>query len=237
MIIRDVINYLEELAPLSYAEDFDNVGVLVGDAEMPLTNVLVTLDTLESTVEEAIAANCNLIVSFHPILFKGLKRITGQNYVEKAVIKAIKNDIVIYAMHTALDNMKLGVSGKMAEMLGLSNIQVLVPKSKVIKKLLTYVPHDYAEKVRQALFNAGAGQIGNYDNCSFSSGGIGTYIPNEKAKPTIGAIGKLQEESETAMTVTFEKQLEKAVLRALFKEHPYEEVAFEMSTLDNIHQN
>jgi hypothetical protein len=157
--------------------------------------------------------------------------------VERVVQKAIKNNIVIYAMHTALDNVKLGVSGKMAEVLGLENIQVLVSKSKMIKKLITYVPHDYAEKVRKALFAAGAGNIGNYENCSFSAGGIGTYIPNERANPTIGSIGNLQEESETAITVTFEKHLERNVLKALFKEHPYEEVAFEVITLDNKHQD
>ena len=237
MKIQEVINYLEELAPLTYAEDFDNVGVLVGNVQNEVTNVLVSLDTLEATVEEAIANNCNLIVSFHPIIFKGLKSITGKNYVERVVIKAIKNDITIYAMHTALDNMRLGVSGKMAAMIGITNPQVLVSKPKMIKKLLTYVPHDYAEKVRKALFKAGAGSIGNYDNCSFSAGGIGTYIPNQKANPTIGSIGKLQEESETAITVTFEKHLERAVLKALFKEHPYEEVAFEVITLDNKHQD
>ncbi len=237
MQIREILSYLEELAPLSYAEDFDNVGLLIGDKTQEVTNVLVALDTLEETIDEAIAQNCNLIVSFHPIVFKGLKSITGKNYVERVVLKAIKNDIAIYATHTALDNVKMGVSGKMAEVLGLINIRVLVPKSKMIKTLKTYVPNDYAEKVRKALFKVGAGNIGNYENCSYSHGGIGTYIPNQQANPYSGTRGKLQEESETAITVSFEKHLENAIKKALFQSHPYEEIAYEITTLDNKHQD
>ena len=237
MKIAEITTYLEELAPLSYAEDFDNVGLLVGDASQEVNNILVTLDTLEETVDEAIAKNCNLILSFHPIIFKGLKSLTGKNYVERTVLKAIKNDIAIYAIHTALDNVKMGVSGKMAELLGLQNIQVLLPKKNIIKKLTTYVPNDYAEKVRKALFSAGAGHIGNYAKCSFSTGGIGTYLPNENANPSVGTIGKLQEESETNIGVYFEKHQEDAVIKALFRVHPYEEVAYEVITLENKHQD
>jgi len=237
MKIQDVIQYIEELAPLAYAESFDNVGLLVGDSQEEITNILVTLDTLEETIDEAIQKNCNFIVSFHPIIFKGLKSLTGKNYVERVVLKAIKNNIAIYATHTALDNIKKGVSGKMAEVLGLKNIQVLIPKNNIIKKLTTYVPNEYAEKLRLALFQAGAGSIGNYENCSFSSGGTGTYLPNKDAKPFIGNIGKLQIESETAITVSFEKNHERKVLKALFNTHPYEEIAFELVTLDNKHQN
>ncbi len=237
MKIAEITTYLEELAPLSYAEDFDNVGLLVGDASQEVNNILVTLDTLEETVDEAIAKNCNLILSFHPIIFKGLKSLTGKNYVERTVLKAIKNDIAIYAIHTALDNVKMGVSGKMAELMGLKNIQILVPKANVIKKLTTYVPNDYAEKVRKALFSAGAGHIGNYAKCSFSTGGIGTYLPDENANPSVGTIGKLQEESETNISVYFEKHQEDAVIKALFRVHPYEEVAYEVITLENKHQD
>ncbi len=237
MKIQKILDYIEELAPLSYAEDFDNVGLLMGDSNQEVTNILVTLDTLEATIDEAITKNCNLIVSFHPIIFKGLKSITGKNYVERVVLKAIKNNIAIYATHTSLDNVKNGVSGKMAEVFGLENIEVLMPKSKMIKKLKTYVPHDYAENIRKALFKVGAGHIGNYENCSFSAEGIGTYLPNENANPSIGSIGKLQEESETAIGVYFEKYQESKVLKALFQAHPYEEVAYEVTTLDNQHQD
>ncbi len=168
MIIKDITNYLEELAPLEYAEDFDNVGLLVGNYNSDVSGVLVTLDTLEETVDEAIAKNCNLIISFHPIIFGGLKKLNGNSYVERVVLKAIKNDIAIYATHTALDNSKNGVSAKMCEVLGLENQKILIPKKGIIKKLTTFVPSDNAEALRSSLFTAGAGSVGNYDNCSFN---------------------------------------------------------------------
>ncbi len=198
---------------------------------------MVTLDTIETTVDEAIAKKCNVIVSFHPIIFKGLKSITGRSYVERTIIKALKNDIAIYAIHTALDNRKWGVSGKMAEVLGLSDLKVLVPKSQTLKKLTTFIPVDDVEKVRQALFAAGAGDIGNYSECSFNVPGTGTYLPNEQANPVIGQRGVLQQEPETAVTVYFETHLESRILNTLFQAHPYEEVAYEVLTLDNQHQN
>lgn len=237
MKIKEILNYIEELAPLSYAEDFDNVGLLVGDASNEVTHVLVTLDTLENTIDEAITKNCNLIISFHPIIFSGLKSITGKNYVERVVLKAIKNDIAIYATHTALDNVKQGVSGKMATVLGLKNTKVLLPKTNSIKKLLTYVPNTQAESLRKILFKEGAGHIGNYQNCSYNTEGIGTYLPNEYANPNIGKTGVLQQEPETAITVYFEKHQEHQLLKALFKNHPYEEVAYEITTLENSNQH
>lgn len=237
MKIKYIIEHLETFAPLDYAASFDNVGLLTGNSESEVTGILVTLDTLETVVEEAIVNKCNLIVSFHPIIFSGLKSLTGKNYVERTVIKAIQNNIAIYAIHTALDNQKWGVSGKMAEILGLKNLKVLIPQSNLIKKLTTYVPQVDAERIRQALFNAGAGTIGNYSECSFNSSGIGTYLPNEFAQPSIGKIGKLQEEIEIQIGVYFEKHTEKEVLKALFETHPYEEVAYEIITMENSHQN
>ncbi len=237
MTIRDITNHLEELAPLTYAEDFDNVGLLIGDYSTKVTGVLVTLDTLESVVDEAITKKCNLIVSFHPIIFSGLKKLNGANYVERVVLKAIKNDIAIYAIHTALDNSFQGVSAKMAEVLGLTNTKVLLPKQGFIKKLTTYVPKKDAENVRTALFNAGAGAIGNYNNCSFNMEGVGTYKGNENSNPTIGKKGKLHTENETFISVVFETHLEKNMLSTLFKVHPYEEVAYDIVTTDNTHQH
>ena len=237
MTIKDITNYLEELAPLQYAEDFDNVGLLVGNYNTKVTNVLVTLDTLESIVDEAIEKSCNLIVSFHPIIFSGLKKLNGNTYVERAVLKAIKNDIAIYAIHTALDNSLNGVSAKMAEILGLTNTKILLPKSGLIKKLTTYVPIEEAKKVRTALFNAGAGSIGNYDECSFNMRGIGTYLGNENSNPTIGEKGNLHQENETFISVIFEKHLEKNVLKSLLEAHPYEEVAYDIVATNNTHQH
>lgn len=236
MQLQHLINHLENFAPLTYAESFDNVGLLTGNPDWEIKGVLVTLDTLESVVDEAIAKNCNVIVSFHPIIFSGLKSLSGKTYVERAVIKAIQNNIAIYAWHTALDNQILGVSGKMAQILGLKNHKVLLPKTEIIKKLTTYVPVKDADKVRKALFEAGAGHIGNYSECSFNFEGFGTYVAHENANPTIGEIGKLQKEPETSVIVYFEKHLENKVLRALFDNHPYEEVAYEVKTLDNQHQ-
>ena len=237
MQIKDVTNYIEQLAPLSYAEDFDNVGLLIGNYSTKVTGVLVTLDTLEETVDEAIANNCNLIVSFHPIVFSGLKKINGNNYVERVVLKAIQNNIAIYATHTALDNVNNGVSAKMGEVLGLKNMKTLIPKKGIIKKLTTYVPSQNADNLRNKLFEEGAGNIGNYDNCSFNIEGKGSYKGNENSNPTIGKKGELMFEKETCITVTFDSFLEGKILSALFKNHPYEEVAYEVITLDNQNQH
>lgn len=237
MIVQDVINHLEELAPLSYAEDFDNVGLLVGNKKNKVSGVLVTLDTLEAVVDEAIEKNCNLIVSFHPIVFKGLKSFTGKSYVERVVMKAIKHDISIFAIHTALDNALQGVNDKICEQLGLVNKKILIPQVGTIKKLTTYVPSENAEKLREALFNAGAGAIGNYNNCSFNVSGVGTFNGNENSNPTIGEKGVTQQEEEIKLTVTFQKHLESKILQALFKNHPYEEVAYEVTTLENKNQH
>ena len=237
MTIKQITNYIEKLAPLSYAEDFDNVGLLVGNSQTKVTGILVALDTLEDTIDEAVKKKCNLIISFHPIIFKGLKKFNGNTYVERVVIKAIKNDIAIYATHTALDNSHLGVSAKMAEVIGLKDTKVLIPQRGIIKKLTTYVPNKDAEKLRKALFSSGAGNIGNYDQCSFNIEGKGTYRGNENSNPAIGEKGVLQSESETSISVIFEKHLEKKLLKTLFENHPYEEVAYEIVTLDNVHQN
>ncbi|MBU2994998.1 Nif3-like dinuclear metal center hexameric protein [Cellulophaga baltica] len=237
MIVKQVTDILEELAPLAYAEDFDNVGLLVGDANMEVTSVLVTLDTLEDVVDEAIAEKCNLIISFHPIIFGGLKKITGTNYVQRVVIKAIQNNIAIYSMHTALDNSNQGVNAKICEVLGLQNTTILIPQKGTIKKLTTYVPKDEAENLKNILFEAGAGNIGNYSNCSFGTNGIGSYKAEQNANPVKGEFGKTHFEEETQISVTFEKAAEAKVLNALKENHSYEEVAYEVLTLENTNQN
>ena len=237
MIIHDVINHLEELAPLAYAEDFDNVGLLVGDKTAKLTGVLVTLDTLEAVVNEAISKKCNLIVSFHPIIFKGLKKLTGKNYVERVVMKAIKHDIAIYSMHTALDNALQGVNDMICNQLNLINKRILIPQSETIKKLTTYVPKNEAQNLRSALFQAGAGSIGNYNDCSFNVDGLGTYNGNKNSNPTIGEKGQTHKEEETKITVIFLKHLESKILQTLFSTHSYEEVAYEVTTIENKNQN
>jgi len=237
MIIQEVINHLETFAPLAYAEDFDNVGLLVGNKNAKLKGILVTLDTIEAVVDEAIEEHCNLIVSFHPIIFKGLKKITGKTYVERVVLKAIKHDIAIYAIHTALDNAHQGVNDAICNQLQLVNKQILIPQAQTIKKLITFVPKKHAEALRTALFNAGAGTIGNYSNCSFNTEGIGTFKGNEKSSPTIGIKGHIHNEEETQISITYSKHLESTILKALFNNHPYEEVAYEITTLENKNQH
>ena len=237
MIVQDVINHLEKLAPLAYAEDFDNVGLLVGNKDSKITGILVTLDTLETVVDEAIENHCNLIVSFHPILFKGIKKLTGKNYVERVVMKAIKHDIAIYAIHTALDNALQGVNDKICDQLELVNKRILIPQAETIKKLTTYVPKDEAKTLREALFNTGAGRIGNYNHCSFNVEGVGTFKGNEDSNPVVGEKGVTHEEAEVKITITFAKHLESKVLKTLFKTHSYEEIAYEITTIENKNQH
>ena len=235
--IKDVIAQLETLAPLGYAEGFDNVGLLVGDKNTLVSGVLITHDTLEEVVDEAILKNCNLIISFHPIIFSGIKKFNGQDYVNRVVIKAIKHDIAIYATHTALDSVQNGVNSTICNQLNLSNRKTLIPKPDYIYKLTTYAPLKDAESLKNSLFEAGAGKIGNYDNCSFSVTGEGTFKGNEASNPVIGEKGKLHREVEMQIQVTFEKHLKATILKALFANHPYEEVAYEVIQLENEHQN
>lgn len=237
MKIKDIINELEALAPLPYAEGFDNVGLLVGDVTAELQGILITLDTLEEVVDEAIENNCNLIVSFHPIIFSGLKSLTGKNYVERVVMKAIQHHIAIYSMHTALDNQLLGVNATIADRLDLRNRQILIPQEHTIRKLITYIPQADAERLRKALFAAGAGNIGNYAECSFNLEGKGTYKGNEASHPTIGQPNVFHTEPETQIGVIFPKHLQNQVLQALRAHHPYEEVAYEVYILENNHQH
>jgi dinuclear metal center YbgI/SA1388 family protein len=237
MKIKEIITILEEMAPLAYAEDFDNVGLLVGNEDKNATGILVCHDALESVIDEAITKKCNFIVCFHPIIFSGMKKITGKNYVERSVLKAIKNDIAIYAVHTALDNHKNGVNKIFCDALGLVNTKILIPKSNFIQKLITYTIPENAEQVRNALFEAGAGKIGNYEDCSFNSQGIGTYMGNENSNPEIGERFEFVETQEIKIEVIFEKQLQGKVLQALFKNHVYEEVAYEIYDLQNQHPN
>jgi dinuclear metal center YbgI/SA1388 family protein len=237
MKIKDILTVMETIAPLAYAEDFDNVGLLTGNENTDVSGVLVCHDALEIVLDEAIVKGFNLVVCFHPILFSGLKKITGKNYVERAVIKAIKHDIAIYAVHTALDNHKQGVNKIFCDALDLHNTEILIPKEGFIRKLVTFTTPGNHELLRKALFTAGAGNIGNYSNCSFNSGGMGTYMGNEDSNPTVGSRGDFTQTDEIKLEVTFEKHLESKILKALFSNHVYEEVAYEVYTLNNKHQN
>lgn len=232
MKIREIINRLENIAPLSLQESYDNAGLITGNADWECEGILVSLDATEAVIKEAIEKNCNLVVAHHPIVFGGLKKITGKNYVERTVITAIKNDIAIYAVHTNLDNVIAGVNGKIAEMIGLANRQILSVKRGLLKKLVVFVPAAQAETVRTAIFNAGGGHIGNYSECSFNSNGEGTFRAGEGATPFAGTIGSRHTENEVRVEVIFQSWLERGLIKAMLAAHPYEEVAYDIIPLD-----
>jgi dinuclear metal center YbgI/SA1388 family protein len=237
MKIKEITAQLENIAPLSLQESYDNAGLLTGNAGWECSGILVTLDATEEIVKEAVEKKCNLIVAHHPIIFGGLKKITGNTYVERTVISAVKNDIAIYAVHTNLDNVIKGVNGKMADMLGLVNRQILSPKKNLLKKLVVFVPVSHAGKVRDAIFSAGAGNISNYNECSFNTAGEGTFKPGEGTNPFIGEQGKRHTENEIKVEVIFQSWLEQAIIKTMFAAHPYEEVAYDIIPLDNTLDN
>jgi dinuclear metal center YbgI/SA1388 family protein len=236
MIVNDIVNFLETIAPPCLQEDYDNAGLLTGNASMPCTGVLISLDCTEAVVQEAIDKKCNLIVAHHPIIFSGLKKINGKNYVERTIIKAIKNDIAIYAIHTNLDNVLHGVSGKMAEKLGLENLQILSTKKNILQKLAVFVPKENEQKLTNALFAAGAGNIGNYSECSFSTTGIGSFKPEENANPKKGEIGLRDTAQEVKVEVIFPNWLQEQIITAMKANHPYEEIAHDIYNLSNTFQ-
>lgn len=234
--IKEIVQALETFAPSAYQESYDNSQLIVGNPQADVTGVLLTLDVVEDIIEEAINKGCNMIVAHHPIVFKGLKSLTGRNYVERTVLKAIKNDIAIYACHTNLDHVQNGVNHKICDRLGLGNTKILAPKTQILKKITVFVPQNNCEKVRIALNEAGAGQIGNYENCSFVSEGIGSFQPNEKATPHIGETGKLEQLTENRLEMIFPSHLQGRILGALKQCHPYEEVAYYIQNLENANQ-
>lgn len=233
MKISNVIAKLEEWAPPSFQESYDNAGLICGNAQSDIKGVLVCLDSIEETIEEAVRLNCNLIIAHHPIVFKGLKTITGKTYVERTLINAIKNDIAIYAMHTNLDSIMTGVNYKIGNLMGIENPQILSPQKNSLEKLVTYCPVENSNEVRTQLFKAGAGKIGNYDSCSFNSDGIGTFKGLENSNAFVGEKHKIHSENETKIEVIISKHLRQKVINTLKKFHPYEEVAFEIYSLEN----
>jgi dinuclear metal center YbgI/SA1388 family protein len=235
--IKDITNYLETIAPLALQESYDNAGLIVGDDSKEVKGVLICLDSTEEVVDEALKNNCNLVIAHHPIVFSGLKKLNGKNYVERTVIRAIQNNIAIYAAHTNLDNIQQGVNAKICERIGLTNCKILAPKGNLLKKLVTFCPVEHVEKVRKALFDAGCGRIGNYDECSFNAEGTGTFRGGENANPFLGERGKQHHEREIRIETVFESYNEQAVINALFASHPYEEVAYDIYALGNIYQN
>lgn len=231
--IADLISYLEQIAPLAYQEEYDNCGLLIGNKQLECSGVVVCLDVVEAVVDEAIAKGFNLIVAHHPVIFKGLKKITGANYVERLLIKAIQHNIAIYAIHTNLDNISTGVSGMLAQKLNLINTEILLPKKGLLSKIVTFVPVESTQEVLAALFASGAGSIGNYSECSYSVTGTGSFKPNALANPNIGSADVLEKVAENRIEIIYPRYLEKKVVDALLAAHPYETPAYDLFTLEN----
>ncbi len=234
--LAQIASILEKLAPLAYQESYDNSGILIGEPQTPIYGVLTTLDVTMEVLQEAKQSGANLVVAHHPLIFGGIKRLTGKSQTEKMVIEAIKSDICIYALHTPLDRVHGGINTILAEKLGLLHLKTLAPERGRLKKLTVFVPKEYAHRVLDALAEAGAGQIGNYSHCSFMLQGEGCFKPNDKAKPFLGQAGELEKVEESRIEVVFPAHQERGVLLAMQQSHPYEEVAYFVHTLDNEHQ-
>jgi dinuclear metal center YbgI/SA1388 family protein len=233
MKLKEICHYLDTIVPLTLQEGYDNSGLQAGDPESEISSALISLDVTENIIDEAIATGCNLIVTHHPLIFNPLKTLTGRNYVERVLIKAVKNDIAIYSSHTNLDILKEGVSRKMADKLDLKNIRVLTPLKNSLLKLVTFIPEGHLEKVMEAIFNAGAGVTGNYDRCGFSLQGTGSFRGGAGTKPFAGRAGKLHFEKEARFETILPAHLKDQVISALLETHPYEEVAYDLYSIKN----
>jgi dinuclear metal center YbgI/SA1388 family protein len=233
MLLKEILDQLENFAPFSLQEDYDNSGIQVGDPNLEVRKGLICLDVTESIIDEAITKGCDLVVSHHPLIFAGIKNLSGKNYVERVLIKAIKHNIAILSVHTNLDSIKNGVNGKLAEKLGLKNLGILQPVKGLLRKLVTFCPADHAEKVREAIFFSGAGQIGDYDCCSFNIDGTGTFRGGENTNPYVGNKGEIHTEPETRIETILPDYLVSKVVKAMISAHPYEEVAYDIFPLEN----
>ena len=233
MKIKEILHTIEQLAPIPLQENFDNSGIQIGDVNQEAKGAVVCIDVTEAVMDEAIALGCNLIISHHPLAFRSFKSLTGKNYVERCMIKACKHDIVVYAAHTNLDNAAQGINHYLAEMLNLQHVRILDPQKGKLLKLVTFVPHSHAELVRNTLFNVGAGNIGNYDSCSYNVSGEGTCKAGENTNPFTGEIGELHTEPEVRIEIILPIYKQSEVKRALIAVHPYEEPAYDFYLLEN----
>lgn len=233
MKIQELITFLDSKCPPDFQEDYDNCGLIIGNAESEAKAALLCVDSTEDVVDEAIRSRCNVIISHHPILFNPIKKMTGATYSERVILSAIKHDISIYAMHTNLDNMVGGVNSKIADILGLKKPSILSPKRGKLLKLVTFCPQDKAELVRNAIFTAGGGVIGRYDLCSFNGQGIGTFRAGKNTHPYVGSKGKIHYENEVRIETIIPAHLERSIISALRLAHPYEEMAFDIYSLEN----
>ena len=237
MILKQLTLFLEDFAPLSMQESYDNAGLLIGNPNQEIDSALITLDVTDEVLDEALTGGHKLIIAHHPLIFKGIKKLTGNSSTEKLVVKAIKNDIAIYAIHTNLDNMYHGVNARLGEKLNLKNLHILQPGGSGLKKLVVYCPLDYADTVRDKMFKAGAGYIGHYDNCSYNTTGEGTFRAKSGSHPFVGEIGKTHLEKEVKIETVVSSLKLSQVIRAMLSAHPYEEVAYDIFSMENDQTN
>jgi dinuclear metal center YbgI/SA1388 family protein len=233
MKLKDLCSYLDSGVPLSFQEGYDNSGLQVGLPEREISSALVTLDVTEEVMDEAVAGKIDVVISHHPLIFNGIKSLAGKSYTERILYEAVKNDIAVYSAHTNLDAYSNGVSRKMSEKIGLEEIRVLSPSVNKLLKLVTYIPESHIEAVKKKLFESGAGVIGNYDQCGFTTSGTGSFRANEMAKPFTGEKGKIQFEKEIRFETILFSHLKEKVIKALLNAHPYEEVAYDLFALEN----
>ncbi|MCF8301978.1 MAG: Nif3-like dinuclear metal center hexameric protein [Bacteroidales bacterium] len=233
MELKEITNYLEKMAPTSLQEAYDNSGLLIGESGKEVNKALITLDVTDEVLDEAISKECNLVIAHHPLIFKGIKRFNGKSFTDRLVTKAIKHDIAIYAIHTNLDNVDIGVNSMLAQKIGLQKVRILSPKNDQLRKLITFCPVDHAEKVRKAIFAAGAGNIGEYDSCSFNQEGLGSFKAGENADPFVGEVNELHYEKEYKIESVYPVYMERQVINAMIDAHPYEEVAYDVVPLKN----
>lgn len=236
MRINAITDVLERFAPPALQEHYDNSGLQVGQRDTDVEAALVCVDCTEEVVAEAVQRGCGLIISHHPLIFRGLKGLTGRDHVERTVLALVREHIALYAIHTNLDNVIDGVNGEIARRLGIVPHGVLEPKTDQLRKLAVFVPRQQAEAVRQALFDAGAGRIGNYDECSYNLEGTGTFRPQEGARPFVGAVGQRHNEQEVRVEVILEAAHERTIVQAMKAAHPYEAVAYDLFPLLNRHK-
>ncbi len=233
MKLSDLCSWLDSAVPLSFQEGYDNSGLQVGQPGKEVTSGLLTLDVTDDVIDEAIHYGCDIVISHHPLIFSGIKKVNDQHPAGRILVKAIKSDIAVYSSHTNLDMLNDGVSRKMALKLGLRNVKVLQPLNNRLLKLVTFVPEDHLGKVREAVFNAGAGFIGNYDRCGFTVSGTGSFRAGEGTNPFAGEKGKMHLEKEARFETVFFSHLREKIIDALLGSHPYEEVAYDLYQLQN----
>jgi dinuclear metal center YbgI/SA1388 family protein len=234
--ISEIVQYLETIAPLALQESYDNAGLITGNSEQEVSSVMVTVDVTEAVIDEAIQHNANLIIGHHPVIFSGLKKLTGRNYVERTILKAIKNDIGIYAAHTNFDAVHNGVNAMICKKIGLVNLHILQPLNGQLRKLVTFIPHSAADEVRKAVFDAGAGHIGNYDYCGYNLEGTGSFRGSDDTNPFVGEKGQIHMEKEIRFETIFPAWLQQKIIQALVASHPYEEVAYDIYPLENTYE-